>query len=86
MLKEILDEIKNSDYISKSNISQSLNVSEDLIDEGFDQLIRMGYIREETSGSSCTIECSGCAYAKSCGHIPVKTVVITEKGERLLGK
>lgn len=52
MLKELLVVIKESSYISKSNISKKLNISEELIEEGFEQLIRMGYIKEDVRGLS----------------------------------
>ena len=38
--------------ISKSNISRKLNISEELIEGGFEQLIRMGYIKEDVRGSN----------------------------------
>ena len=86
MLKDLLSAIKDSDYISKSNISERLNISEELVEEGFEQLIRMGYIKEDVRGVKCDIGCGGCPYAKSCDKVPIKTIKITEKGERLLAK
>lgn len=86
MLKDLLGVIKDSDYISKSNISERLNISEELVEEGFEQLIRMGYIKEDARGVKCDIGCGGCPYAKSCDKVPIKTIKITEKGERLLAK
>lgn len=86
MLKELLAEIKDADYISKSNISKKLKISEELVEDGFEQLTRMGYIKEESNSASCDVECSGCFYVKSCNQLPIKTFMITEKGERLLAK
>lgn len=86
MLKELLAAIKDSDYISKSNISERLKISEELIEEGFDQLIRMGYIKEDVRGVKCDIGCVSCPYAKACDKIPIKTILITKKGEKLLAK
>ena len=86
MLKDLLGVIKVSDYISKSNISERLNISEELVEEGFEQLIRLGYIKEDGRGVKCDIGCGGCPYAKSCDKVPIKTIKITEKGERLLAK
>ena len=86
MLKELLNVIKGSDYISKSNISERLKMSEELVEEGFEQLIRMGYIKEDVRGIKCDIGCGGCPYAKSCDKVPIKTIKITKKGERLLAK
>ncbi len=86
MLKELLVAIKDSDYISKSNISKELKISEELVEEGFEQLIRMGYIKEDVRGIKCDVGCGSCPYSKSCDKVPLKTIMITEKGERLLAK
>jgi len=84
LLKELLVEIKNSNYISKSNIAIKLNKPVELIEDGFQQLIRMGYISEEDNLNSCNSYCGSCPYAKTCNKMPVKTMKITEKGEKLL--
>ena len=47
MLKDIMKSIKKNGYISKSMLAGELNTSEDMIDEGIDQLLRMGYIINE---------------------------------------
>ncbi len=86
MLKELLVEIKDSDYISRANISEKLEISEELVEEGFEQLIRMGYIKEDARGIKCDIGCDSCPYARSCDKVPIKTIMITEKGERWLAK
>ncbi|HZK58123.1 MAG TPA: FeoC-like transcriptional regulator [Clostridia bacterium] len=86
MLKELLVVIKESNYISKSNISKKLKISEELIEEGFEQLIRMGYIKEDVRGIKCDVGCRSCPYSESCEKMPIKTIMITEKGERLLAK
>jgi len=84
LLKELLLEIKNSKYISKANIAIKLNKPVELIEDGFEQLIRMGYISEDGGLSNCSSACGSCPYANSCNKIPVKTMKITEKGEKLL--
>ncbi len=86
MLKEIIKEVKNSNYISKPNIARKLNTSVELIEDAFTQLIRMGYIKEDNGPNSCNLQCGNCPYSKSCNKIPVKTITITEKGEKLLNK
>ncbi|HZK02342.1 MAG TPA: FeoC-like transcriptional regulator [Anaerovoracaceae bacterium] len=86
MLKELLIAIKSSEYISKSDISKELKVSEELVEEGFEQLIRMGYIEEVSRGISCDIGCNSCPLSKSCDKMPIRTIIITEKGKRLLAK
>ncbi|NLV76564.1 MAG: hypothetical protein GX023_06225 [Tissierellia bacterium] len=84
MLKEVLKEIYNSNYISKSNIARNLNIPEELVEEAFTQLARMGYIREDNGINDCNISCSKCPYANHCNKISVNSVTITEKGEKLL--
>lgn len=86
MLKELLIAIKESDYISRSNISKKLKISEELVEEGFEQLVRMGYIKEDVRGIKCDIGCGSCPHAKACDKVPIKTIMITEKGGRLLDK
>ena len=84
MLKDILVEIKNSNYISKGNIASKLNKPIELIEDGFNQLIRMGYIKVNDNINNCNTLCGNCPYASSCNKIPVKTMKITQKGEKLL--
>ena len=79
-------EINNSDYISKPNIALKLNKSEDLIDEAFSQLLRMEYIREDDNTNICSAGCGSCPYARSCNKTPVNTIMVTEKGKKLLKK
>jgi predicted transcriptional regulator len=85
LLKEVLREINESNYISKSNIALKLNRSKALIEDAFSQLARMGYIKENDNNMvSCVTECKGCPFAKSCNKLPAKSIVITEKGKKLL--
>ena len=84
MLKKILFEIKNLGYISKSNIARKLNISEELVEDGINQLVRMGYIKEIKNVNSCSTSCGNCPYANTCNKTFIKTMEITEKGEKLL--
>lgn len=86
MLKDVLKEISDSDYISKTNIAAKLNKSEGLIEEAFSQLNRMGYIKEGKTINSCNLKCSNCPYSNSCNNIPIKSITVTEKGKKLLGR
>lgn len=85
MLKNVLKEIKNEKYISKANIAKKLNTTESVIEQAFSELIRMGYIKEDSS-KSCNSKCNGCSFASLCNRVPINTIIITEKGERLLDK
>jgi hypothetical protein len=84
MLKELLVEIKNADYISKSVLADKLGQPMAVIEDGFSQLIGMGYLKEDTSLNDCEITCRKCPYASLCNKVAVNTVTITEKGEELL--
>ncbi len=84
MLKEVLKEIYNSKYISKRKISHKLNMPEELVEEAFIQLARMGYIKENNEINNCNISCNKCPYANNCNKTPVNTITITEKGKKLL--
>ncbi|WP_236911779.1 FeoC-like transcriptional regulator [Clostridium sp. Cult1] len=87
MLREVLKEIKDADYISKSNIALKLNKSESLIEDAFSQLIRMGYIRQnDNSITNCDIGCGNCPYASSCNKTYIKSIIITERGKKLLNR
>lgn len=85
MLKEVLKEIKDSKYVSKTSIAKKLNTTEDVIEQIFSELDRMGYIREDNA-KSCNMKCKGCSFASLCNKVPINTVMITEKGEKLLNK
>lgn len=85
MLKDVLKEIKNSNYISKKNIATKLNTSESLIEDVFFQLDRMGFIEEDVM-ANCDMGCTTCPYSNSCNESPIKSYVITGKGEKLLNK
>ncbi|MBZ2175432.1 hypothetical protein K8M07_09255 [Schnuerera sp. xch1] len=85
MLKEILKEIKDKKYISKANIASKLNTNENVIEQAFYQLARMGYI-EENNMNSCNYKCSSCSFASLCNKVPINTIIITKKGEKLLNK
>lgn len=84
MLKDLLREIKNSKYFSQENLAVKLNKPLGLIEDGFQQLIRMGYIEKEDSLVECEAPCGSCPYAKVCSKMPVNTIKITKKGEKLL--
>lgn len=84
MLKDLLLEIKTSDYISKENIALKFNKPIELIQDGFNQLIRMGYIEEGKELNDCPSPCGGCPYANVCNKLPVNTIKLTKKGEEVL--
>lgn len=86
MLKDVLKEINNSKYVSKAKMAVKLNKTEEVIEDVFSQLNRMGYIEEDQGVNNCTISCGNCPYARTCGKMPVNSIKITEKGLNLLRK
>jgi len=83
MLKELLAHINGDGYFSKPLLARTLNISEAMIDEALSQLLRMGYMKEETP-VSCTDGCSGCAFAAFCHKELVKMYQLTDRGRALL--
>lgn len=86
MLKELLKEISRERIYSTSSIAKSLNIDENLVEEGIFQLVRMGYIVEDETSPTCDSRCRGCAYTSICNTSKIKTLTITDKGKHLLNK
>lgn len=84
MLKDILKIINRESLISKTRIAEELNINVDIIEEGVNQLLRMGYLIEDRTGQGCITFCSGCPYAKACHKDILKTFKISDKGIRYL--
>lgn len=84
MLKELLMEIKEAPYISKTGLAQKLKRPLPLIEDAFSRLVQMGYLKEDKGFSECDIACGKCPYASFCNGIALKTMALTEKGERVL--
>lgn len=83
MLKSVLVEINNSKVYSVPLIARNLNISESMIEDIVEQLVRMGYLAEDLGSPSCETKCSGC-YVTSCNVVPIKMITITNKGKKLL--
>ncbi len=83
MLKNVLNEVNNSKFFSKALIGRNLNISETMVDELINQLVRMGYLSEDIGSPTCQSKCAGCSIS-NCKTIPIKMISITEKGKRLL--
>ncbi|HBG02608.1 MAG TPA: hypothetical protein DDW87_13755 [Firmicutes bacterium] len=84
MLKSLLMEIKNADYISKEHLAVQLGQPVSLIEDGFRELIRMGYLSQEAGLNCNDLPCGKCPYASMCSKNPRKTWALTEKGKRVL--
>jgi predicted transcriptional regulator len=83
MLKDVLKEIKNSRILDISNIAKKLNITDKLVEELISQLQRMGYVVEDMGSYTCQSKCSSCSVS-NCNTIPLKTLSVTNKGEKLL--
>lgn len=83
MLKGVLREINNASVFSVPNIGNSLNISEDMVNELVAQLVRMGYLIEDMGSPTCETKCSGC-FVSSCNTIPLKMYSVSTKGKSLL--
>lgn len=86
MLQDILKIINRDNYISKTMIAKELKLPLEVIEDGIDQLLRMGYIKEEKTGQDCSVACGNCPFAKSCSKEIVKTFGLGDKADSLLGK
>ncbi len=86
MLIDILRAIKRDRLLSRPRLASELKVSEDLIDQGVQQLIRMGYLIKEETGQACVTSCGSCPYAAACGKTIVTTYRISDKGHLLLAR
>lgn len=86
MLKSILKEVSNTRMFSKSLIANNLNISETMVEDMVNQLVRMGYLKEDSGSPTCDTPCSRCPYSSVCNTTPIKTLYITTKGKKLLGK
>ena len=73
MLKDILEIIQREGYISKSMLAAELKVPEGLIEDGLQQLERMGYLEKEETGEGCLSACTNCPFAKNCGKEIIQT-------------
>lgn len=79
MLKDILKIVQRDGYISKSMIATELKMPEDLIEDGLNQLQRMGYLIKEETGQGCQTACAGCPFANNCHKDIVQTYKVNAK-------
>lgn len=85
MLGNILRIINRDGYISRAMLAGELNIPEEIINEGINQLLRMGYIFQEETGQDCATFCVKCSFAKNCNKEIIKTFAISNKGSSYLG-
>jgi Mn-dependent DtxR family transcriptional regulator len=81
VLDSLLKAIGEGGAHSQSELARSLGVSEDLLAQMVEDLVRMGYL--EAVGGACTSACSGCPMGDLCAIGGQGTVwTLTEKGQR----
>lgn len=80
MLTNVLEEIYNAKVFSKAKIARNLNITESSLDQMIEQLVQMGYIKEEMGSPTCENKCIGCSI--SCHVTPIKMISVTDKGKR----
>lgn len=84
MLEEILRYIEKTGVISKTQISRDLSMPLNLVELGFTELTRMGFLEKDQPQSCSPSLCGGCPFAKSCHKDLVSSYSITEKGQKLI--
>jgi len=82
MFKEIIEILSKSPYLSKNEISKQLKIEENLVEQIFLDLIRMGYLKKEVCDSSC----NSCPISNFCAKTETKIDYwkITSKGYQLI--
>lgn len=83
MLKDILKVIKRDGYISISHLARELKTPEAMVEEGINQLLRMGYLINEDTGKGCASTCAGCPFAKTCNKEIVNIFRISDKADNV---
>lgn len=83
MLKDVLKSMDESGALLKSKLSKELNITEEMLEDLIEQLVRMNYLDEDLGSPTCETKCSSCPLS-SCNTTPVKMYKITSKVEHLL--
>ena len=78
MLEQLMKLIQKGEITSLSVLARQLNVSEALVEQMLEELVRLGYLRPlETCSSEA---CTGCSQRKSCiTRRPVQTWVVIKE-------
>lgn len=83
MIKDVLKEISIAKVLDTNKIAKKLDLTEALVEEAIDQLSRMEFVIEDMGSPTCETKCSSCPLS-SCDSTPLKTLTITEKGQKVL--
>jgi len=81
MLQKLLERIAQGGVHSTTALARELGVSQGLLEQMIEDLVRMGYLR--AVGESCAEHCAGCSLRESCAlGGPGGIWALTEKGEK----
>lgn len=85
MLIQTLKRIRDIPFSSFTQLANELDIDKTMVSHIIDKLKVMGYLREDTTNISCNGECKKCVGCPGMNSIlPVKILIITEKGNQVL--
>jgi predicted ArsR family transcriptional regulator len=80
MLEHLLSLVGQGGVHSYADLARQLDVSEELLEQMLQDLVRMGYLRPVADG--CEAQCAGCPMAETCAiGSPTRVWTLTGKGE-----
>jgi len=81
MLERLLRLVATGGVHSHAALARELDVTEALLDQMIEGLVRLGYLR--LADASCPSRCEGCPMHETCGiGSGSRLWVLTERGER----
>jgi len=86
MLIKILKSLAKGGMYSNKNMAKELGVSESLVEQMIDKLLKMGYIEKEKI-NDCNEGCGACSNKGCCGssnNIKLNLWSVTEKGKKAI--
>ncbi len=84
MLREILIAFGGEKILAASSLAHRVGVQEPLLLQMLGDLVRMGYLMENTN---CTSSCAGCGHAAACGLSKAQHMwLLTAKGQKFINE
>ena len=81
MLRQVLRIVAQGGIHTRRELAQRLDVSEELLEQMIDELVRIGYLKPVAG--DCHHRCAGCPFATQCAIGGVSGIwALTEKGLR----
>ena len=79
MLKQVLHIVAQGGIHTRRELAQRLDVSEELLQQMVDELVRIGYLKSVVG--DCNDRCAGCPFAAECAVGGAGRIwALTEKG------